>query len=721
MKTSHEDHFEPEIVPGLRREWMILARRRRMIVAIVVLALAGAAAYNYSVKPLYTGSAIISAGESMPGQPYARLNTDIPRLKAVIDKEIARITSRELAMEIVKQLGPKERAELASGALGPWYSRLRFPGEAPVPESVNGPNTALAVNALRSRLRVDWREPSTWIDIRLTGYDPEAVAGLANAIARTYVTETAEANRQTIENSSAEIDTQLKTKERQLGEQLSAVRDIAAETGLGDLNARKAVLERQIRGFQDALVAAQTARVGRTATSREAAQMEGGGLASDARILAAQTRVSELEDRERALLSTLGEQHPEVITLREQLKAARARLDATTAAVEKSADSAYQLAVKEEERIEANLQRVQRELSNLEKQSLNYSLTQKRADASRVAVDQLIQRQELQATIIIQAEVIQTAFPPPVPSSPQKRENFTYALAGGLLAGILLAWMLERFDDTIQSPDDIKDILGLPFLGVVPLVPKLRDKTIAAALADTRTGFSDGLRVVRTNLMFGAPQLKPKVLVFTSASPGDGKSTVASGIALLLNETQARVLLIDGDLRRPSIHALLEVPAGPGLSDLLALSGPVALAVSPGPFPGVDVLPAGPPLTVSAARLGSENMRSLLAQARERYDWIIIDSPPSLGLPDASVLATMADAVVVVCSGDKTPRQALRSVNDQLRSVGARLLGVVLNRVNMDRHSYYYGRYYSAYYGDEDRTARTGAAEGQVAPAARAE
>lgn len=94
-------------------------------------------------------------------------------------------------------------------------------------------------------------------------------------------------------------------------------------------------------------------------------------------------------------------------------------------------------------------------------------------------------------------------------------------------------------------------------------------------------------------------------------------------------------------------------------------------------------------------------MRSLIAQARESYDWIIIDSPPSLGLPDASVLATLSDAVVVVCSGDKTPRQALKSVTDQLRAVGGTVIGVVLNRVNMNRHSYYYGRYYSPYYGDK--------------------
>ena len=284
------------------------------------------------------------------------------------------------------------------------------------------------------------------------------------------------------------------------------------------------------------------------------------------------------------------------------------------------------------------------------------------------------------------------------------------------MGGVLLAWAIERFDDTIQSPDDIRTVPGLPFLGVIPLIPRLPATTLASALTDNRTGFSDGLRVVRTNLMYGAPHLKARVLVFTSASPGDGKSTVALGIALLLHETQARVLLIDGDLRRPSVHSLLDLPASDGLSTLLALPAPVKLSVVPGPLPGIDVLPAGPPLTVSAARLGSENMKSLIAQAKDTYDWVIIDSPPSLGLPDASVLATLADGAVIVCSGDKTPRQALAAVAQQLHSVGASVLGVVLNRVNMDRHSYYYGRYYSPYYGSDGKEASTPESQASTAP-----
>jgi len=552
----------------------------------------------------------------------------------------------------------------------------------------------------------------------MVGYDPDAVASLANTFVRSYISLTEDANREALEASQKAIEKQLETREKKLGEELSGLRELQTDTGVGDLAARRAILERQVRAFQDALVAAQTARVGRTATSREAARADGGMLAPGAepRIQAAQDRVNELEDKEKALLATLGSRHPDVISVQEQLKTARERLAAVTASVEKAADSAYELAVKEEARIEANLQRVQRELASLDNQSLEYSMGQKKAEASRLALEQLIQKQQTASPTIIETEVIQEATPAPLPSSPRKAQNVLYGLLGGLLAGVLLAWTIERFDDTIQSPDDIRSLPGLPFLGVIPLIPRLPNTTLSDAITDNRTGFSDGLRVVRTNLMYGSPQLKPRVLVFTSASPGDGKSTVAMGITFLLHETQARVLLIDGDLRRPSVHSLLGMPAGDGLSTLLAMPAPVKLSVTPGPQPGIDVVTAGPPLTVSAARLGSENMRALIAQAKESYDWVIIDSPPSLGLPDASVLATLADGVVIVCSGDKTPRQALSAVSHQLNTVGARVLGVVLNRVNMDRHSYYYGRYYSTYYGTEEKETPKAVSEASPAP-----
>lgn len=186
-------------------------------------------------------------------------------------------------------------------------------------------NTAQAVGALRSRLRLDWREPSTWIEVRVVGYDPEAAADLANAVANLYVSETKQANRQTIERSKTEFESQVEDRGEHLREQLSGLREIGDESGLGNLGGRKALLERQVRALQEALVAASTERVGGAATARDAALVDGGSLADgNPRVQAAQAHLSDLEDRERALLGTLGSKHPEVLDVQKQVEAARA-------------------------------------------------------------------------------------------------------------------------------------------------------------------------------------------------------------------------------------------------------------------------------------------------------------------------------------------------------------------------------------------------------------
>jgi len=427
--------------------------------------------------------------------------------------------------------------------------------------------------------------------------------------------------------------------------------------------------------------------------------------------------VAELEDREAQLLATLGPRHPDVVAVQQQLEAAKQRLSLEMGSLEEGADSEYQLAVNEETRLKSNMARIQKELADVERESLGYSLERKKFEASRSSIESLFQRQANASPTILDAQVVQSARPNSVPVSPQRQRNFLFALIGGLVGGVLLAWMADRFDDSVQSPEDVKEGLGLPFLGIIPLIRRLPQGSLQPAINDMKNGLADSLRVVRTNLIYGSAEGRPKVLAFTSASPGEGKSTVAAGLAILFAQNKARVLLIDADLRRPSVHQLLSLSQSPGLSGALAAEGPTTLVTRNGPVRGLDVLPAGTPQNLSAERLGSDAMKALIDQARSRYDWVIIDSPPALGLSDASVIATLADGIVVVCSGDKTPRQAVRHVADQLKAVRAKVLGVVLNRVDLHRHSYYYGRYYSPYYGAEGESGRKAGAEVRESPA----
>lgn len=711
-----EERFD--VVPGLRREWMIVVRRRRLVALGLVCSLVGATVYNYTLRPVYEGLSVIAVAEAMASNPLARMSTEVTRLGAILERQRVLIRSPEFASRVVESLDPAAQKELALGPIGSWPDRMasewmRLTGATGSDAPVD------AVAAFRSRLRVTGEAKSTWIEIRVAAYDAKVAADLANAVMDRYLQEVDASNRQAVEQTRQVLGQQVEEKEQSLNEQLSGLREMGGKAGLGDLEVRKAMLDRELRAFQEALVNAQTARVGREARRREAVQLRGGVAAvrSDPLIRAAAARVSELEDRQTTLLATLGPKHPDVVTVQQQLEAAKLRLNQEMGSLEQGADSEYQLAVNEEARLKDNMARIQREIAAVEKESLGYSLERKKFEASRSSIENLFQRQANASPTILDVQPVQSARPSSIPVSPQRQRNFLYSLVGGLIAGLLLAWMAERFDDSVQSPEDVKEGLGLPFLGIIPLIRKLPQGALVPAIADGKNGLADSLRVVRTNLIYGSAEARPKVLAFTSASPGEGKSTVAAGLAILFAQNKSRVLLIDADLRRPSVHHLMGVAQSPGLSGLLATEGPVTLAARGGAVRGLDVIPAGTPQNLSAERLGSEAMKAIIEQARARYDWVIIDSPPALGLSDASVIATLADGIVVVCSGDKTPRQAVRHVTDQLRAVRAMILGVVLNRVDLHRHSYYYGRYYSPYYGAEGESARRHGHEPRESPA----
>lgn len=712
----NEERFD--VVPGLRREWMIVVRRRRLVALAVASSLAGATIYNYTLRPVYAGVSVVAISEAVSANPLARMSTEQTRLGAILGRQRAAISSPEFGARVVESLDPAAQRELSFGPIGSWPQRMRSEWGRLVGSKGSTMPTD-TVEAFRSRLSVSGEARSTWIEIRFSAYDPKIAADVANAIMDQYLRETSAANDRAVESAELTLGTQVEEKEQQLTEQMSGLREMGGKSGLGDLEIRKAMLEREFRAFQETLINAQTARVGREARRREAIQLNSGVAAvrSDPLIRAASNRIAELEDREAALLSTLGPRHPDVLAVQQQLETARQRLAQELGSMEEGADSEYQLAVNEEARLRANMARIQKELADVEKESLGYSLERRKFEASRSSIENLFRRQANASPTVLNAEIIQSALPSDVPISPQRQRNFLFSLIGGLFGGLLLAWMSERFDDSVQSPEDVKEGLGLPFLGIVPLIRKLPQGSIVPAISDARNGLADSLRVVRTNLIYGSASSRPKVLAFTSASPGEGKSTVAAGLAILFAQNKARVLLIDADLRRPSVHQLLNVPQSPGLSGALASDGPVNLVSRSGPVRGLDVLPAGSPQNLSAERLGSDAMKTLIEQARDRYDWVIIDSPPALGLSDASVIATVADGIVVVCSGDRTPRQAVRHVADQLRAVRAIVLGVVLNRVDLHRHSYYYGRYYSAYYGTDDERGKKVRPEARESPA----
>jgi len=260
-----------------------------------------------------------------------------------------------------------------------------------------------------------------------------------------------------------------------------------------------------------------------------------------------------------------------------------------------------------------------------------------------------------------------------------------------------LAFLLEYLDDSIKSPEDVEKALGLPVVGVIPL---LRNTTPEQALAESRSAFAEAYRSVRTALQFSTEQGVPKSLLVTSSVPTEGKSTTASALARNFAQLGQRVLLIDADLRNPSLHKLLGADNGVGLSSYLAGAAKASEIVRSHPeLPQLHIITSGPLPPNPAELLAGPRLLSFLGMAAERYDQIILDGPPIMGLADAPIVASMAAGTLLVIEAGSTRTGQAKDAAKRLLASRARVIGTLLTK-HRDRHARYggYGGYgYYAY------------------------
>lgn len=297
--------------------------------------------------------------------------------------------------------------------------------------------------------------------------------------------------------------------------------------------------------------------------------------------------------------------------------------------------------------------------------------------------------------------VSELAAVPTVPVSPKTTRNTLLAILAGMLFAAGVVFAVDMLDDTIKNPDEIRKKFDLPILGMIASHEAPEDKPIA--LAEPRSPTAEAFRALRTNITFSAVDKPLRRIMVTSPTPQDGKTTVAANLAVVLAQAEKKVVLIDADLRRPHIHRKFGLFNRIGLTDLFVqtwehLSGVIQFnAVS-----GLGVITSGPLPPNPAELLTSQKMSQIFDRLGQNFDLILVDTPPLLTVTDAAALATGMDGVILVVKPGVTKLTAIQQALEQLRAVGARVLGVVLNEVNPGsrKYGYYYNRYskYSHYY-----------------------
>ena len=394
--------------------------------------------------------------------------------------------------------------------------------------------------------------------------------------------------------------------------------------------------------------------------------------------------------------------YPTVRAKAQQLGAIDKQIGQIANNVRESVRAQYAAAAETEAKLKAQVSQLKDETLGEQDRTVQYALLAREADTNRQVYDGLLQRfKQLNASAGISLSnisIVDSAEVPGGPSSPNLVKN----VLAGLILGIGLAaatvFIKDQFDDSIRVPEDVENKLALPLLGVVP---RTHGDDPDIALADPKSPISEAYNSLRSSLLFSTPDGLPHIMLVTSAQPAEGKTTSSFAIAASFARMGRSVLLIDADLRRPSLHRRIDYDNQRGLSTLLTTQDSLESAMLASAVPNLTLLTSGPIPPSPTELLTSVRIEEVLQQAARQFDVVIIDSPPILGLADSPQIAALADGVVFVVEADRSRRGALKTALRRLRAMRPVLLGVVLTKFDPlkagNRYSEYYGYEYYQY------------------------
>ena len=704
---------ESQFVQDVRHYLGMAHKRRALIVSCVAAALLVAVIYNYTARPLYQATAQILIDRDSPNILPNQEVVDVTQGGAdYFQTQYQLLQGRTLAEKVVERIHFQKSAELKTGPLMSPIERIevRLFGRKPrAAMDSDGVLLPPAVAAFRSRLSVEPVPGTRLVNLRFRAYDPDLAAEAVNTLAQVYIEQTLEYRYTTSSEATGWLSDRVKEQQAKVEEAEKRLQAYREKEGLVNIEERQGLVDQKLTALMSAVMTARTERIGKETMYEQVRKLSPTELEtfplvlSNPLIIGLRGQITELQ-RDRARLSeTLGEKHPDMVRVRTQLRAAEDKLHTEIQNIVRSIESDYLTAKQQEANLEASLEAVKKEALQINRKSIDYGVLKREVDTNQQLFRQLMDRSketgletELRATNIRINERAESG----VLVAPRRLRNYELALLLGLGLGVGLALFFEHMDNTLKTPDDVKQHLGLPFLGVVP---EASPKGVAGGnsvliLRNPRTATAEAYRVLRTNLVFSSAESAGRVIVVTSANPGEGKSTTATNLAASLAQTGAKVLAVEADLRRPALSNHFAVSKTPGLTDLIVGKCEAWAAIHTTRFAGLMVLPCGYVPPNPAELLGSARMRDIVRALRGHYDWVLLDTPPVLAMADTPVLCPTVDGVVLVVAAEESGRPAVQRAIDQIQGVGGKIIGVVLNKVDLARNSYYYGQYYGEYY-----------------------
>lgn len=682
--------------------WQVIAARKEIVIAVLLLMVTAGIVVTRSMPRVYRATCEIQVQRETPdidvgfGRPYGRYDPYFLRTQFEL------IQSDQVIEEAVRELNLTEVFGRSYG-----YLERTSPGEA----------FERTVRLVSSKMRVQQKRDTDLIEISMHFDKPEGEAAVwaartANTVARVFREQNQRRSREVTERALEVLRREIEDQDRQIAQtetELDSIRETyqITEAGVDDamlsLNARVLSQAEIDRARAEIDLQRKQVRFDKVASMDES-ELVGAmpviGHSEALGRLVADRRNAEIK-LSTHLRADLGPQHPDVIRTRALIDELDAKIAEELRAYRMALELDYEVALAAYERINAFVE----DLKAQERRQAGSGYRQYRQVAERLR-NLRERRRFLDERYITEAlslriphtsvEIIQEAkiSPNVLPISPNFPMNIMLSVVAGLVSGVALAYFVEYLDTSVKTVEDVERYLKTQVMGVVPQkVRHLNDP-------NARLTHSEAYRVLRTNVKSSKRLNNGRVVSVTSASVGEGKTQTIFNLAYVSAQLGDRVLLIDADLHRPSIHKVLDMSNNPGLCNVLVGESELDDCIQHTAVPSLDFLPSGKLQGGSVHGLiDTEAMLTLLNTLKARYEWIYLDSPPMIGVSDASQIVRITDAVVMVVQHRKYPRALPRRAKEMIDNLGGNLLGVVLNNINISRdYSSYYYKYHYYYY-----------------------
>lgn len=693
----------------LRRNLEIPKRRRWTIITATLVAVTLATVYAFKTKPVYRATGEIEIDNETPEiqslqDTYRGLpNSDDTFLKT----QVRVLESDSLALETIAQLDLAARPEFLPQSRGDQAS-----------EQQSRIRRGKLLDEFRSRLGITLVPESRIIETNFESTDPNLAAQVVNALVNNYVEYNFHEKYDATRQASGWMEQQLGELKAKVEKSQEALVDYERQNAIVNIDDKQNVAEEKLSDLDRDLTVAESDLAQKESLYNlvKSDPKQVAFVAQNDLLQKLEEKYADLKAQYVDVLGQYGPNFPRVVRLRDEVNEMQSLIDAERERTVAQIQNDYMAAVGRENLLAAAVNHQKSEVGRLNELLIQHNLLKQEFESNQQLYDSLQQRLKdatvsagLRATDV---HIVDRALAPAMPVRPRKIRSIAVGLIAGLLIGLALAFVQESVDSSVKTAEDAERLTGVPLLASIPLARPPRSSHLlpwrvaastdgTATLAALRNPLShqaESYRALRTAILFSTAPRPPQTLLVTSAQPGEGKTCTSVNLGVVLAQRGGRVLIVDSDLRKPGVSEALHVESeSDGLTGVLTGACFLEAAVQPiEPESNVWILPAGPNPPNPAELLSSTRMVEVLKQARDSFDYVILDSPPALMFTDATVLSTLVDGIVLVVNPGSTPRSALNRSSRVLRAAGGRVLGLVMNR--SDAHLNDYGGYEAYYY-----------------------